>query len=240
MSHCRRNRHNGIAGFTLIEVLVATVLMGMILAALATVTGQWLPGWDHGVARLQRAELLSVSLERVAADLAAAEFIAPDRKISHPFFDGSALSVTFVRSAIGPNTRGGLEVVRISETADQRGPVVVRSHASFAPGEAAFNQLNFTDPVALMHAPYRLSFSYAGRDKVWKAAWHDQAQLPQAIRLTVRDAATDRPLAISSAIVVHAELPAECAGPRPSQLCGNGTDASPQPRTPDNEMRASQ
>lgn len=32
-----------VAGFTLIEALVATLLMAMILSALATVTAQWLP-----------------------------------------------------------------------------------------------------------------------------------------------------------------------------------------------------
>ena len=36
------------AGFTLLEALVATALMGLILAALATITAQWLPNWDRG------------------------------------------------------------------------------------------------------------------------------------------------------------------------------------------------
>jgi len=222
--HRRRQRHT-IAGFTLVEVLVATLLMGMILAALATVTAQWLPGWDHGVSRLQRTELLSVSLERLTEDLAAAEFIARNRKSAHPVFDGSELSVTFVRSAIGPNARGGLEVVRISETADQNGPLVVRIRAPFAPGETALDHLNFSDPVVLLRAPYRLTFAYAGRDKVWKSNWHDEELLPQAVRLTIRDAATDRALAVSSALTVHAELPADCAGPKKANYCGEDVAA---------------
>jgi general secretion pathway protein J len=90
--------------------LAAILLMGMILASLVVVTGQWLPGWNHGVARLQRTELVALSLERLAGDLAAAEFIAPNRNTPHPLFEGGELFVTFVRTAIGPNTRGGLEV----------------------------------------------------------------------------------------------------------------------------------
>ena len=81
-----------VAGFTLVEALAAILLMGMILASLVAVTGQWLSGWNHGVARLQRTELVALSLERLAGDLAAAEFIAPNRKNPHPLFEGGELS----------------------------------------------------------------------------------------------------------------------------------------------------
>jgi general secretion pathway protein J len=233
-----KRRLAAVAGFTLVEALAAMLLTGMILGSLVVVTGQWLPGWNHGVARLQRTELVALSLERLAGDLAAAEFIAPNRKTQHPLFEGGELFVTFVRTAIGPNTRGGLEVVRIAETADQRGPLLVRMRAPFVPSENSFDQFDFADPVMLLHAPYRLSFAYAARDKVWKAVWHDEELLPQAVRMTVRDAATDRALAISTAVVVHAELPAECTGQKSSQLCQRELPAAAQKDTPSAESPA--
>jgi general secretion pathway protein J len=201
-------RRSCTAGFTLVEALVATVL----LAALATVTAQWLPNWNRGFVRVQRTELLAIAIERLAADFAAAEFVSPNRKTDHPLFEGTELSATFVRSAIGPNTRSGLEVVRISESADRQGSVVVRSKAVFAPGPGAIGQIFFGDPVVLMRAPYRLSFAYADKDGVWTGGWHDAATLPSAVRLSIRDAATDRILPFSTVAVVHADLPAECAG----------------------------
>ena len=60
-----RRARTGEAGFTLIEVLVATLLMTVILAALATVTAQWLPNWNRGMARVQRAERLAIGLEQI-------------------------------------------------------------------------------------------------------------------------------------------------------------------------------
>jgi general secretion pathway protein J len=60
-SPCRRRRLE-VAGFTLVEVLMATALMGAILAALATVTAQWLPNWNRGFARVQRTENLALGL----------------------------------------------------------------------------------------------------------------------------------------------------------------------------------
>ena len=62
------------AGFTLIEVLCATALIAMILSALAAVTAQWLPNWNRGISRIQRNEHIALGLERLSADLAAAEF----------------------------------------------------------------------------------------------------------------------------------------------------------------------
>src|SRR5712692_9454724 len=69
MSAMWRRARAGEAGFTLIEVLLATLLMTVILAALATVTAQWLPNWNRGIARVQRAERLAIGLERALADL---------------------------------------------------------------------------------------------------------------------------------------------------------------------------
>src|SRR5436190_15212620 len=121
----------GIAGFTLVEALLATALMGAILAAIATVTAQWLPNWNRGFTRVQGSETLAVGLERIVADLAAAEFVTAGAGIRQPVFDGTELSVTFLRTAIGPNTRPGLELVRIMETASEKGLMTVRSHARF-------------------------------------------------------------------------------------------------------------
>ena len=201
----------GEAGFTLIETLVALALTGLVLSALANITAQWLPNWNRGMDRIQRSESIGLALERICADLAAAEYVPANREQRQPLFDGSELSVTFVRTALGPNARPGLDVVRIGEITDQRDLVTVRSRAPFAPLQPAVSlseQLQFGDPVVLMRAPFRLSFSYAGRDRIWKSNWHDPDKLPAAIMLTVRDAATERVLSVSTVTSIHAEAPA--------------------------------
>src|SRR4051794_16293478 len=105
-------------GFTLIETLVALALMGLVLSAVASLTAQWLPNWNRGLERIQRGELIGIGLQRIGADLAAAEYVSPNRDTRKPLFDGSELSVTFVRTALGPNAGPGLDVVRIGETSD--------------------------------------------------------------------------------------------------------------------------
>jgi general secretion pathway protein J len=209
----KRRRDKNVAGFTLLEALIAMALMAMILTALATVTAQWLPNWNRGMVQVQRNEQVALGLERMIADLGAAEFIPANRKTRQPLFDGTGRSVTFVRIAVGPDAGPGLEIVRLAEDNDAREPVLVRTRAPFAPLTADAirqEQPNFADPVVLLRAPYRLSFSYAGADRIWRETWRQQLDLPQAVKLTLRDTTTQQTLAVSTATALHVELPAEC------------------------------
>ena len=172
----RAKRRRRIAGFTLVEALLATALMGVILAAIATVTAQWLPNWNRGFERVQRVEALALGLERIVADLAAAEFVTAGANIRQPVFDGTELSVTFLRTALGPNTRPGLELVRIQEIGSEKGLMTVRQRARFLPmGRDGIKvQARPRDPVVLVRAPYRVTFAYAGPDRVWRNVWRGE------------------------------------------------------------------
>ena len=206
------------AGFTLIEVLVATLLMTVILAALGTVTAQWMPNWNRGMARVQRAERLALGLDRIVADLAVAEMLPVNGDAKVPLFEGSELAVTFVRTAVGPNTRPGLEIVRLVEKADSQGLALVRERAPFVPMPRD-QQIRFADQVVLIRAPFRVTFSYAGPDQVWQREWRGQMQLPEKIRIAVRDGATGQMLGMSSASIVHADAWAECARAKNATAC---------------------
>jgi general secretion pathway protein J len=211
----------------------------MILAALGAITAQWLPSWNRGFMRVQRSELFTVALNRLAADLSAAEFITANRGTKFPIFEGSASAVMLVRSAVGPNTEPGLEVVRIAEAVDRQGFALVRTRTPYAPfglGDVSPSQLNFTDPVVLLRAPFRVTFSYSAGDGVWLDAWQSAAQLPAAVRFLVRDVTTGRTLAISSATMVHVELPAECADPA-SPVCA-GAQSADAANSPDRSAGA--
>jgi general secretion pathway protein J len=218
MNAAPRRGRAGEAGFTLIEVLVATLLMTVILAALATVTSQWLPNWNRGMARVQGAERLALGLDRIVADLSVAQMIPMNGDAKAPLFEGSELAVTFVRTAVGPNAQPGLEIIRFVEKADSQGLAMVRERAPFSP-RPSDARIRFADQVVLIRAPLRVTFSYAGTDHVWQPDWRGQIELPDIVRVTVRDSRTGQVLAVSRAATVHVNAPAECVRAKDSTNC---------------------
>ena len=227
----RRRRHAS-SGFTLLEALIAIALMGVIFAGLGSITSQWLPNWNRGIARAQRAELVRLALDRLVADLGASEFISPNRDSNAPLFDGTENSVTLVRSVIGPNSRPGLEIVRIAGIDDKGGQVLVRATKPFAPlppNTILPRPSDFATPTVLLRSPYQISFAYAGRDKVWRTNWQNADRLPAAVRLTVRDTTSGRTLTISTTALVHVELPAACNGNQGKDDCIGSPGTNRQP-----------
>ena len=90
---------------------------------------------------------------------------------------------------------------------------MVRSRARFVPlpSESSLSeQMHFGDPVVLLSKPFRLSFAYAGPDRIWKTTWRGADKLPAMIRLTVRDAGTERVLSVSTIAPVHVQVPSDC------------------------------
>lgn len=202
----RNDRWRGEAGFTLIEALAALALMGVILSFLSLITAQWLPAWSRSFDRLQRSEALMTTMDRIAADITAAEIVRIERRSKAVLFDGGDRTLTLVRNAIGPNAVPGLEIVRIGETTDRQGAAVVRSRAVFSPG------IRGVDPAAgavvMLRTPYRLRFAYAARDKIWKQDWRGSDKMPAAVLLTIEDAGRRMP-PISRIVPVRAEISAE-------------------------------
>jgi general secretion pathway protein J len=201
----------------LFEALVSVALMGMIVTCLSAVTGQWLPNWRRGFARVQGVEALDVGLRRVIADLEAAEFVSANNQSRRPFFIGDAVSVTFVRSAIGPDAAPGLEFVRLAPTIDARGLVLARARARFTP--TAADPPSFGGPVAVIRAPWRISFAYAGADGVWRDSWRDAPALPAAIRVEAREGSDDAVASIVTEASPRVDTPAECAGQKSVATC---------------------
>ncbi len=214
-----RQRSASVAGFTLIEALIATALMAMVLTALATITAQWMPNWNHGMARVQRDEDLALGLDRLVADLAAAAFIPAGRQTLKPFFEGTSHSITFVRTALSPNAHPGLEIVRFAQARNSGESDLVRTQAPFTREGDSGREPHFGDPVVLIRTPFRVSFSYAGKDRSWRDAWQSETELPRAVRLTVRDAPTGHTLAASTATLVHVDIPVNCIGAKSFAAC---------------------
>ena len=117
------------------------------------------------------------------------------------------------------------------ETGGDKGLMTVRMHALFLPADrdGVSPQPAPANPVVLVRSPYRVTFSYAGADRVWRNIWRGEGDLPKAIRVSLRDASTDRTLSVSTATLVHADMPAECVLAEVTADCLNRNAAPQQP-----------
>ena len=186
--------HEG--GFTLIEALASVAVMALILLTLAAVSGQWLPHWRHGFQAVQNADLIAQSLDRIAADISAAEFAKLDKGAAPPLFRGDADAVMFVRAASGPGAGPQLEYVRIGGSSTPQGLETQRTRADFAPGPIG----PFRNAVSVLHPPFRLAFAYQAPDGRWAASWGGLPTLPRAMRLTVNKGGA---LVAATAFLLH-------------------------------------
>jgi general secretion pathway protein J len=238
-----RDRTRGSHGFSLVEALVAVALMGLVLAMLGTVTSSWLPTWNRGFSRLQRADLVGLVVEHVAADLAAAEFVSLDRTSQRATFDGTSSSVVLIRSALGPNAVEGVEIVKIAEEPDGDGYILVRSHAPLAlhgKADGDLSQIAFADRVTLLRSPYRVSFAFADATLAWRDLWRNAPILPRAVRVTIEDTSRSKGRSTSAIALLHLSAAAACASAASAwgcveELARNGsvnveTDAPEQKR----------
>jgi general secretion pathway protein J len=213
------------SGFTLLEVLVTIALMGLVVGTFATLTAQWLPNWKSGLLRAQRSEKVAIALDRLVADLSSARFITVNRLSKRPLFQGDEKSVTFVRAAVGPNGRRGMEFVQIAEIADGHGPALVRMHAPFVPFSSvdmAIERISFADPVVLLRAPLRVAFAYAGPDGKWSKSWRNAGLLPIGVRFVVLDERDSSTSLISTATRVHVDMIA----PQPEPVSESAIDVA--------------
>ncbi len=193
------------AGFTLLEMMLALALTGVMVSAIAVFAGQWMTSWRAGFAQLQATDLLSLGLERLSADISSAQYAAVNSAQETTLFLGDAKSVVFVRRSPAPDTLGRLEVVRIAQTTDARGAALIRTRALYVPLSPGtpISSLHFTDPVALIRAPFLISFAYAGATRVWRESWSLNKALPAAVRVTVRTVGHAEVISASTAISLH-------------------------------------
>jgi general secretion pathway protein J len=217
-----RQKAGLLRGFTLFEALIAMALMGLVLAILGRVTAQWLPAWHAGFIRVQHSELLGLGLDRITADLAAAEFISLSSANKHPYFEGTPTSATFVRTALGPNTRDGLEVVRLFEMETQRGFAFMRAQAPFRLSGQQGNEatdLVLGNETTLVPPPFRITLAYAGRDRRWQDIWSGNGELPNMVRITISASSAEGAAAASTIALVRIGSPAACARANSASTC---------------------
>lgn len=195
----RRPAAPGTRGFTLIEVLIALTLMGLVLTIAYAAFRLAYDGWDRTEAKVDRASEVQVGLAFVQRSLAAAFPLRrqkdPSRRIA---FAGEGERVRLVARMPASADFGGLreiELAVVPSGVPDRKSVVLRHRA------VDYDALDFTDfpddgQVVVVSGLRAASFEYytapdpakSASSGTWEPAWNDPNRLPDLVRLKVETA----------------------------------------------------
>ena len=192
------------AGFTLIEALASLVLATILFGGLALYTGTWLRQWQGMIDRGGQEDTVAVILDRMVEDLEAAQpiYSNPEGATTTVGFAGNAEMVTFVRPALGYESRAGLDDITYSmgrAGADNALIRARRDHLMSAGGE----------DLPLLRGDLKLSFSYAGPDGALSPEWTSTNRMPSLVRIEISDS-SPRPWRQWAYARLRVELPAHC------------------------------
>jgi general secretion pathway protein J len=211
------SRHRTQAGFTLLEILVALCVLGLLSAAISR-------GLDLGALSFFRAqhETASAKRERDARRLlrdliegAAPEFASAgvqDRRIA---FDGTADTVQLITRRPARLGSPVMIAARLFLATDGRLMLAWRLDLPRADGAGALPE---AEAVVADHVG-ALRFAYAGGNE-WQKDWTGETTLPRQVGITVEDddashrvwpALTISPRATASPACVYDPTDSECA-----------------------------
>lgn len=183
-------------GFTLIEVVIAMVLLATMMALMYEGLSFALRAWDAADAngrRVSDRRLAENFLRREVAETFPMRWKDPSRV--RFAFEGEHDALRFVSTRAAGVTLGGMSLVglRLEKDKDNRTQDLVMRRAMADTDADDFTPLDKADPTLLYAGIDGIALSYFGSgndftDPVWADKWEFQNRMPQLIRLRVRDA----------------------------------------------------
>jgi general secretion pathway protein J len=209
------------AGFTLLEVVVALAILGLVMTALAGGLGFSLKASRAGermtddtlaIARLDG--LLRHDLERALRLRTASSPHAPLA------FTGSTESLAFTVAAPSYPTAAGLYQVSFAVLSSAGGETL--SYSRRAAAETPAPEDADERPRALIEGTAaRISFAYFD-GKAWRDRWLDAEALPRLVRLRLADGGSGGLLWPDIIVGPAAEADPECPDRSRAQACAGG------------------
>jgi len=177
------------SGFTLVELLVALALLGLISVGLFGGLRFGFRAWQQGSARTELSQhILNAQnfLRRIIADVYP-QFIGDDPTRGQVDFSGTATSLEFLASA--PIALGHSGRMRYRLFVDRHGglaDLVMTARPELADPDAR----GATERRTLLAGMRAIELSYFGRMRSektaqWREAWSGQTALPQLVRIRV-------------------------------------------------------
>jgi general secretion pathway protein J len=181
------------AGFTLIELTVALVLLALIASILYGSLSLAGESWNRGEAKSQQTGEMRLTEDFLRRTLASQHPLRFHKVVEQPlYFLGASDSLSYA-AALPGRAGGGMYYFRVSVAGDQNSSRLTLSRV--IPDYAAQRLPDFggADSSVLADAIASVRFGYFGRDPgaadavtpTWRDRWDDPQRLPDLIRIDV-------------------------------------------------------
>lgn len=179
-------------GFTLVEILLALVLMGMLMGLAYGGLRASTRATNKGQTILEESSRIRMAHQFVRKQLnqmAALAFGEDENDGTRIVFDGEANKIRYVAQMPGYLGFGGPQVQELSLVAGDEGQVLVLYHALLQGFEE--QNLYLRDPIVLLDKIDNAQFSFLGRDEEgellgWVNQWDQPGKLPVSVALDVQ------------------------------------------------------
>ena len=185
-------------GFTLIELVVAMVILGAMMALLYSGLTFALKSWDAGDANGRRTADRRLGENFLGREIAETFPMRwKDPAMLRYAFDGADDALRFVSSRPAGISQGGLALVAVDVESDSRDPRVrnLVMRRALADADARdFTPLDRAEPSILVEDVDSVEFAYFGSendftDPRWTDKWTIPSRLPSMVRVRIK--ATD-------------------------------------------------
>ena len=177
-------------GFTLVELLIAMTLFGVLMVMLFMGFRIGIQSSDKVTQSIDKSATLPIVHDFLRAQLAAARPVLQDRPgKTIVSFDGRPDGVDFVGAPPDALSTGGLQRFSIELAKDRDDRRIVLRHALYQ-GKQSQAKDAYSEPLVLLADVASFQISYFGADVTarkpqWQDTWRDMARLPSLIRLRI-------------------------------------------------------
>lgn len=183
-------------GFTLLELLIAITLLGLIMAALFGGLRLAARSWDAGELRVDRATHLR-AITRFLKNELNGIYPMRWRKATTPTiaFIGEKDSIQFIGQLPTHFGVGGLRLISFSMESQDKTQALIMKTSERHTDDVDFASLEAAEKTILMEDVEAMEFSYFGAETLeaepkWFTRWQDPQRLPTLIKMSLKPKAS--------------------------------------------------
>lgn len=189
-----------ISGFTLVELLLAIMLLGLLMAGAYSgihTAGKAVLSGESLIDRTNRVRVAQEFLRRQLRNALALNFAIESSNGESRLFEGESDTVRFVSTMPGYLSHGGAYVQTVWLRSGRGGKELVFAFQMLNGYEAEDGDDSERDPVVLIEGIQGGGFEYRGVDEGgkmtdWSNEWDNPSMLPSAVRLRLEMSSDSR------------------------------------------------